>query len=71
MLETDTPQTNKAPAPAATCSTTITSTATQKTFASVVKTAQPIVAKPYDAAVAEAGKNEMMSKANEASKNLT
>ena len=71
MLETETPWMNETPAPAATSSDTTTSTATQKTFASVVKTAQPIVAKPYDAAVAEAGKNEMMSKANEASKNLT
>ena len=56
MLETDTPQTNKAPAPAATCSTTITSTATQKTFASIVKATQPIFTKPYDAVVATASK---------------
>ena len=76
MLETSTSPMDDAPAPAPgsapapisapTPASAPAPTAVKKTFASIVKTTQPIIVKPSDNDVVVASETEMMSKAHEA-----
>ena len=71
-LETGTSLTDGAiaPAPVAAPTSAPASTAAKKSFASIVKTTQPIIVKPSDSDAAVASKEEMLSKANEALKKV-
>ena len=73
-LETGTSLTDGAIAPAPVAAPTSApapvSTTAKKSFASIVKTTQPIIVKPSDSDAAVASKEEMLSKANEALKKV-